>query len=550
MMLLLQVILFFASLFCSFIRASPIPDNLTVTISDGTIRGTTYTTGNGKTYYGFQGIPFAIPPLGELRLEPAQPVKPWDGILDTTQESKGCITDGYLSHPDVESEDCLYLNVFVPNVESTETLPVMVWIYGGAFVSGSASKYYYGPDFLIEKDVIVVTLNYRLNVFGFISTEDSNLPGNLGLKDQNLALKWVQKNIGYFGGDAEKVTLFGQSAGGTSVGLHLISKQSKGLFRAAILESGSALVTWSVDWVAKQLAFKIGNNIPNADFGDDSKALKDFLKNRTVEEIMTAYTEAVSGIDHIYPTIELESEDAFVSESHYELVVSGDFNQVPILVGVCSEESLMGLKNLNNARKIGQGFDNIPETTIPNDLRPNSSDTTIVAQEIKNIYFQENELYAENLVGLAEYYSDNRYTRGVIKQAELSSKFVPVYFYEFAYYGRPITKAFIPGAERAGHAAELPFLFNRTGSSSDIDEDLLTQNRIVTLWTNFAKYLNPTPIKDELFQNLTWPTATPENLQYLSINNTLEIRSHFKKESYAKWNQIYEKYGAKPYITF
>ncbi|KAH1014325.1 hypothetical protein HUJ04_003179 [Dendroctonus ponderosae] len=212
---------------CFLVQSVPIPNNLLVTVPNGAIQGATYSTGNNISYFGFRGIPFATPPIDDLRFEPPQPAQPWTGILDATQDASGCISIFHGDSTVVESEDCLYLNVYVPNVQLAEDFPVMFFIFGGGFREGNSSKLFYGPDFLMERgNVILVTFNYRLGAFGFISTEDEVLPGNAGLKDQNLALQWTYENIIYFGGDPNKITIFGESAGGASTGLHLVSKKS------------------------------------------------------------------------------------------------------------------------------------------------------------------------------------------------------------------------------------------------------------------------------------------------------------------------------------
>lgn len=159
------------------------------------------------------------------------------------------------------SEDCLTLNVYTPSPLAHPRRPVMVWIHGGGFVAGSGKTDLYGPDYLISEDVVVVTINYRLGVFGFLALEDPSLgvPGNAGLKDQVMALKWVQKNIRYFGGDPNNVTIFGESAGAASCHFLMLSPMARGLFHRCIAQSGSALNLWAFgQYQAKELAEKMG----------------------------------------------------------------------------------------------------------------------------------------------------------------------------------------------------------------------------------------------------------------------------------------------------
>src|SRR5690242_10614928 len=205
----------------------------------------------GRTVDGvraFKGIPFAAPPVGNLRWRPPQAAQSWTGVRKATQFGARCmqgrIYEDMVFRDSGPSEDCLYLNVWTPATSADARLPVMVWIYGGGFQAGSASEPRQEGENLAKKGVIVVSLNYRLGIFGFFShpelTRESphHASGNYGLLDQVAALKWVQTNIGAFGGDPAKVTIAGQSSGAFSVNMHVASPLSKGLFRAAIAESG------------------------------------------------------------------------------------------------------------------------------------------------------------------------------------------------------------------------------------------------------------------------------------------------------------------------
>ena len=193
----------------------------------------------------FLGIPFAAPPVGDLRWRPPVPVKPWEGVKETKKYSPACPQPSVIDPNLSMSEDCLYLNVWTPAADETEKLPVMVFLYGGAFgkIAGSISMY--NGTALAKKGVIVVTPNYRVGALGFLAhpqldnESQNNSSGNYGILDQIAALEWVQNNIEAFGGDPSKVTIFGQSAGGESILIHLTSPLSKGLFKQAIVESGT-----------------------------------------------------------------------------------------------------------------------------------------------------------------------------------------------------------------------------------------------------------------------------------------------------------------------
>lgn len=207
-----------------------------------------------KNLYTFLSVPYAKPPVEELRFKAPQPVERWNGILQTTKWPPFCVqpsmTLASKSSPvhilsQVMSEDCLYLNIWTPSLKTNKQLkrPVMVWIHGGSFQFGGISADENdGSALALLGDVVVVTLSYRLSALGFLNAQNlKNAPNNVGLLDQQLALKWVHENIKQFGGDPQQVTLFGESAGGHSVGLHMISPGSYPYFKRAILQSGVPL---------------------------------------------------------------------------------------------------------------------------------------------------------------------------------------------------------------------------------------------------------------------------------------------------------------------
>lgn len=191
-----------------------------VTIVQGTLKGLFKKTLNNRWIASFEGIPYAKPPVGENRFKKSIPADPWYGILNATREPPICLQYDFFFEPAVlkGSEDCLFINVYTPKLpageEKTELLEVLAFIHGGAFVTGKSGSY--KPFVLLDRNILLVTFNYRLGPLGFLSTEDSVVPGNNGLKDQVLALEWIQKNIAAFGGDPEKVTIAGLSAGGAS----------------------------------------------------------------------------------------------------------------------------------------------------------------------------------------------------------------------------------------------------------------------------------------------------------------------------------------------
>lgn len=222
-------------------------DDLTVKIAQGKLHGKTINDGKVNA---FLGLPYAAPPVGELRWRPPQPAPRWRGTREATRYAARCwgheSTD-MVFQDSGPSENCLYLNVFTPaNRDEKSKLPVMFWIHGGGFQGGSASEPRHDGDFLPTKAVVLVTINYRLGVFGFLATprlalEQSGAAGNYGLMDMVAALQWVKANIAAFGGDPANVTIFGESAGSEAVSALMAAAPARGLFQKAIGESGGAL---------------------------------------------------------------------------------------------------------------------------------------------------------------------------------------------------------------------------------------------------------------------------------------------------------------------
>ncbi|KAG5877338.1 hypothetical protein JTB14_030709 [Gonioctena quinquepunctata] len=314
----LRVILFLSSYFI-FAAA-----DILVTTHNGIIRGRQEYSNRGISFYAFQQIPFAKPPVGELRFREPQPAEKWEGILDATVNTKACYQMNNTYNTNIsamESEDCLYLNVYTPRYPSADlSLPVMFYIYGGGFVKGASAIDFGGPHYLMESDVIVVAVNYRVGPFGFLSTGDTVIPGNYGLKDQQMGLRWVRDNIQSFGGDPEKVTIFGQSAGGASVTFQLLNKQSEGLFRAAIAESGTFLNPWSYQRDYKEFAYKLATTIDeNFNKNSSTQELLEFLRSVPATEIKAAaesFKEDVRNSQIVQgffftPVVEPEHETAF-----------------------------------------------------------------------------------------------------------------------------------------------------------------------------------------------------------------------------------------------
>ncbi|XP_072385322.1 juvenile hormone esterase-like [Diabrotica undecimpunctata] len=563
-MLLLHMLLISTVL----LECSSNSDEILLDFPLGTVKGKTRATVNGVTVHSFQGIPFAEPVVNESRFEVAKPKKPWAGVLDATTEGSYC---RQITYADVSGdEDCLFINIFSPqDPKLNASLPVMVFIYGGGFIEGASIEVNYGPDYLLDYDIVVVTFNYRIGPFGFFSTGDDVVPGNMGLKDQVLALQFVNKYIQYFGGDPTKVTIFGQSAGAASVHYHVLSPLSKGLFRAAICESASALSVWANQKNQTELSYLLASivNPAFATYNATSSEIYEYLRKLPAYDIDRAAHQIhlmekpsdIQILKGVYwgPVIEHEHEGAFIKKPMYEMLKEGDVNDVKLLIGVNSEEMLpTDFINLGQTIAV---FEDDLELLVPNKLNAKDSDKAVIAQKIKDFYSPYLN-FSVNQRQFIKYQSDQSFARSILKAAELESRWHDVYVYEFEYHG-PLGKfadtPIIGFSDDVRHTEEISYLLchsypglNTTDVTKYPISDQIVQKRMTTLFTNFAKYLNPTPEKIDILQNITWPSVEPNNFQYLAIGSWMEMRRNPMENMYRFWNEIFSTYGQKPFISY
>ncbi|CAH1154472.1 unnamed protein product [Phaedon cochleariae] len=536
-----------------------------VEISDGHIIGRQLESDQKVPYYAFQDIPYAKAPVGALRFQEPQPVERWDGILNTTANRKICIQLDQVTNDPRETEDCLVLNVYTPvrpnGVQPPDSLPTLVWIHGGAFRRWSGAFDSFGPDYFIDQNVVVVTLNYRLGPLGFLATGDNVIPGNLGLKDQHLALQWVKNNIGTFGGDPAKVTIMGQSAGAASVGYHLMSKKSKGLFRAAIMHSSSPLTCWALQKYPKYAAYQLGAKIfKEFDKNMSSAEFLKLLQGVPIEKIKAntgismpaemANCQLPTSIAWVPVTEDSNYENALVTGMNHENLKNGNINKVPLLIGINSQEVLLFIPNLVALIYLGIAFDINPSLMITANLNMKEENKPLAAAELKEVYTDSG--FASDIPALINFASDALFATPVARHAYLQSKFTDVFFYQFSHKG-PLGQlnSTYQGAEGVGHEEELRYLF-RDSQNADISEfpedDILTHNRMVYMWSQFVKNMNPTAEENELTEGVAWPTVTEDRFSYLDINSSLVILEDPKK--YKQWSVIIEKYAEKLLDTY
>ncbi|BES89328.1 esterase [Nesidiocoris tenuis] len=450
-----------------------------VTLTLGKLKGTTKETISGRKFYSFESVPYANPPIGKNRFMQSVPVDPWLGVLDATHSDKICLQtvqiDLVPTRSKLGTEDCLYLNIYTPKLPSElpdgKLLDVIFYIHGGAFTSGAGAIY--GPTYLLDRDVVYVNINYRLDVFGFLSLEDDIVPGNNGLKDQNLALKWVNQHISAFGGDPNKITIVGMSAGAGSVHFHVLSPQSKGLFQKAIASSGVAMNPWAFAKAPRENGLALAKIVGCPT--NDSKLAVECMRSRHAEDLIFAVGQLKKWrslpLTIFAPVIEQPGPNAFIDRPPHDLVVSQSGSDVPLLLSVADDEGYVftiGLiANETAAQEIDESWDKLAPVIF--DLREVEPEKAIKVAHAIREHYMGNKTMKENPAGFTKAFSDRYFVAGIQKAAKLHAKHQtkPVYGYRFAFPAPPGYNLMVQSKDKysykggkAFHGEDNAYVFN------------------------------------------------------------------------------------------
>ena len=459
-----------------------------VNVEEGLLQGISE---DGLTVY--KGIPFAAPPVGDLRWKAPQPAAKWQGVKLADKFAPGPMQGG--NPPSGISEDCLYLNVWSPAKSSKERIPVLVWIYGGGFGAGATSETTYSGEKLAKKGVVLVSIAYRVGILGFmahpeLSAENPNkVSGNYGLLDMIAGLKWIQKNIAAFGGDPKKVTIFGESAGGIAVSMLCASPLAKGLFQGAISQSGGSF----------------GPPRPTTFPGENLKR----LYQAEVEGVAYAKTAGVSSIGDLrkiepdklppgrgWPII----DGNVIPDDQYKLYEAKKYNDVPILVGYNSDEGasfsppktpedyVNGVKN-----RYGKFADDLIKaypvgtTTVPKTARDLARDAAFGWHT-----WSWARLHSKTAKSKVYYYYFDQHPDFPAESPRFG-------------YGSP-------------HGQDVGFVFQHLNPNSQnaTNTDRQISDAMATYWTNFAKYGQPNGngVTD-------WPAFSDANPVVMYFSQTL-----------------------------
>jgi para-nitrobenzyl esterase len=475
----------------------------------------------------YKGVPFAAPPVGDLRWRPPAPVTPWTGTRETNAFASACMQTGVSmpgETPPSVSEDCLYLNIWTPAKSAQERLPVIVWIYGGGYINGSASMPLYWGDRLAHKGVIVVTIAYRLGPLGFLAhpelTRESahHSSGNYGLMDQIAALEWIQRNIAAFGGDPKNVTIAGQSSGAISVSILMASPLAKGLFQRAIGESGGL-------FEPLQLAPKY--LLANAE-GDGEKYAAS-LGASSLKELRQLPADRLTGNADgiVHPVI----EPYVLPASPYEAFASGRQNDVPLLLGSNADEarSLTDVSQVKAATfdsDIEHSFGRLPAPLIA--AYPHSTDEE--AQQAR-LDLERDLRFGWDMWAWARLQAGTGHN--------------PVYYYSFR-QKPPFPAGSVYESWGASHFAELWYVFNHLDQEpwrwSEADRKVAEE--MSSCWVNFARSGNPN--SPDL---PPWPAFTNAESKVLDIGDPITVDGVTNINGLKVFDSVYTSVRGKPFAV-
>ncbi|KAK3912806.1 Venom carboxylesterase-6 [Frankliniella fusca] len=528
--------------------AVPDEDGPEVKLGVGWLNGRWMRTRAGRRVAAFTAVPYAKPPVGDLRFKAPVPAEPWTGARDSPplesvpvcMQHKGAVTTRGMRR----DEDCLYLNVFTPKPSNGTldgtALPVLVWLHGGelgSFNEGGSGAY--GPEYLLDRELVLVTVNYRLGALGFLSTGDAAASGNWGLKDQQLALRWVRDHIAALGGDPARVTLAGQGAGAVSAHCHIMARSSGGLFHRAVSLGGSALSAGlpMTGAAARRLALRLGaalgcrearEAVTEASSAKQSAELVSCLRGKPARDLvaplegqglcpLVTWGPVVEGGEHY----EVQEVAPFLDAHPVDTLTSGLALDVPWLAGVNINEGGLWAAAIQGSKQL-EVFDSNMNTMAPVCLGFNDTarpeELPDIMQEIREFYFGTNNLTRENLYDLSNMFTDGVVLAGLDEAMRLHAAYLPAaapaYLCVLSHRGqRSAAEAF---GQRLGvvHGDDLYHLFPMGGEQDSTDA--AASEKFIDLLVSFAVTGNPTPEDDKRYA-FPWKPVESEELEFIEF---------------------------------
>ncbi|XP_035429428.2 cholinesterase 1 isoform X1 [Spodoptera frugiperda] len=520
-----------------------------VKTAQGVVRGRKHPT---EDIYTFYNIPYATAPVGvdkfKAPIHPPVWLQPYDAIDKHVVCPQPIFPMSDLQPCNlVQQENCLSANVFVPNTNK-KNLSVVVYVHGGAFIMGWGEMFK-ATQLMNNKDIIVVTFNYRLGVHGFLCLGTEDAPGNAGMKDQVALLRWVQKNIASFGGNPDDVNIIGYSAGSASVDLLMLSKAAEGLFHRVVPESGGNLAAFSIQRdpveIAKTFARQL--NFTNV---DDIYALGEFYKTASLELLTSdPFFDKTDSTFMFSPCVERKmGQETFLTESPLTILKNGKYKKLPVLYGFAEMEGLLRIDFFPLwKQKMNEKFSDF----LPADLKFESEEEREeVANKVKRFYFGDEPVSEDNILEYVNFFSDVIFTYPMLWATKLHVEAGnnEIYLYEYSFVDEDVPEVPHTKIRGANHCAQSMAIMDGKNMTHR-DESLATpefqkmKKTMREIWYNFIKTGKPVPEGSSL---PAWPAAGADRSPHMSLGQKIELRGVLLEERTRFWDDIYQRYYREP----
>uniref|UniRef100_UPI00358FA608 neuroligin-4, X-linked-like isoform X2 n=1 Tax=Myxine glutinosa TaxID=7769 RepID=UPI00358FA608 len=545
----------------------------TVTTNYGKLRGVRIVLNNEilAPVDQYLGVPYAAPPVGERRFSSPEPMRPWPGVRNASAFAPVCPQGvrSALSEPMLpvwfsanmdavapylqdQNEDCLYLNIYVPTEDDLRDggpKAVMVFIHGGSYMEGTGNLLD-GSVLASYGNVIVVTVNYRLGVLGFLSTGDQAAKGNYGLLDQIQALRWISENVGYFGGDPLRITVFGGGAGASCVNLLTLSHHSEGLFQRAITQSGTALSSWAVNYQPAKYARLLAERV-NCNFLDTG-AMVECLRSRSFSELVGHDVTLARYHIAFGPVIDGD----VIPDDPQILMEQGEFLNYDVMLGVNQAEGFKFVERVVDSEDGVSAIDfDLAVANLVDNLYgyPESKDELRATIRFMYTDWADRDNVETRRKTLVALFTDHQWVAPAVATADLHAQYgSPTYFYAFYHHCQSEMK---PAWADAAHGDEVPYVFGAplVGPSELFPcnfskTDVMLSAVVMTYWSNFAKTGDPNqPVpqdtkfihtKPNRFEEVAWTKYNPKDQDYLHIGLKPRVREHYRATKVAFWLEL------------
>jgi len=561
-----QLLLLLLVSICAAVPASQ--QETVLHLPSGDIQGRVQQSRAGQDFAAFEGVPYAEQPV---RWMPPQPKTSWEGTLNCTAPGPMCLQTDYFSFTTMGSEDCLSLNIYTTGTSKdvqSESLPVIVFLHGGGLCLGAGE--YYEADFLVDHGVILITMNYRLDILGFFSLDSPRISGNQGLRDVQLALRWVHENIQYFGGDPDRVVISGQSGGSWATSMLYTSPLSESLFSGAIFESGVSLGHLGYTYSSREeallksqlIATELGCYSEEDEW--NTEEVEECMRGKSADEILLVGTQTQISYASNGNIDSFSEHGSLLPLPMEDILMGGLFQQVPLMLGTCSQEGVMfAMAEIADPAILDTYDEDAVWDTLallrmfPQKTAYNHTDTCDVqyADKAKHFYFGDT-LDRDDLVAYLKFGSDSSFLYGMRKYMDyMSSSKVPIYNYRMSFQDNT-SFSFTEGTVGLGlgtaHGDELPYIFKIDPAYYAVpyddwsEDNLRHSHRMCQLWANFAAFGNPTPDEEsDILGNVKWEKYENENPRFMDLGLELIMMADSDlAERMTFWEQTLADYGS------